>query len=214
MSRYRTLLFDLDGTLIDTRKGIMNCLRHTFDSLGLPQPDDPDRFLGPPLPYSFREFCGMNEEETSEAVRIFREKYSGEELFNAEVFSGITELLDALKERGYVLAVATCKVEKFAHLILDRFGISRYFNVIGGSTGTRVTKAEVIAHVRRELGDPDISQMLMIGDRDNDILGARAVGIDCLYALWGYGSSDEAREYGASAAVRTPTDCLVFVTTH
>lgn len=214
MSRYRTLLFDLDGTLIDTRKGIMNSLRHTFDTLGLPQPDDPDRFLGPPLPYSFRGFCGMNEEETSEAVRIFREKYSGEELFNAEVFGGITELLDALKERGYVLAVATCKVEKFAHLILDRFGISRYFNVIGGSTGTRVIKAEVIAHVRRELGDPDISQMLMIGDRDNDILGARAVGIDCLYALWGYGSSDEAREYGASAVVRTPTDCLVSITTH
>lgn len=214
MSRYRTLLFDLDGTLVDTRKGIMNSLRYTFDTLGLPQPDDPDRFLGPPLPYSFREFCGMNEEATSEAVRIFREKYSGEELFNAEVFGGITELLDALKERGYVLAVATCKVEKFAHMILDRFGISRYFNVIGGSTGTRVIKAEIIAHVRRELGDPDTSQMLMIGDRDNDILGARAVGIDCLYALWGYGSSDEAREYGASAAVRTPTDCLVSITTH
>lgn len=211
MSRYRTILFDLDGTLIDTRKGIMNCLRHTFDTLGLPQPDDADRFLGPPLPYSFREFCGMNEEETSEAVRIFREKYSRDELFNAEVFGGITELLDALKDRGYVLAVATCKIEKYAHLILDRFGISRYFKVIGGSAGTRVTKEEVIAHVRSELGDPDISQMLMIGDRDNDILGAKAVGIGCLYALWGYGSFAEACKYGASAAVGTPMDCLGYI---
>jgi phosphoglycolate phosphatase len=130
MSRYSTVIFDLDGTLIDTKRGILSCLEHTFNTLGLPQYPEPDRFLGPPLPDSFRRFCGMSESETDEAVRIFRERYSGEELFNAEAFRGIPELLGELKDNGYTLAVATCKVEKYAVSILAHFGIDKYFDAV------------------------------------------------------------------------------------
>lgn len=212
MSRYSTVIFDLDGTLIDTKRGILSCLEHTFNTLGLPQYPEPDRFLGPPLPDSFRRFCGMSESETDEAVRIFRKRYSGEELFNAEAFRGIPELLGELKDNGYTLAVATCKVEKYAVSILAHFGVDKYFDAVGGSVPERTQKREVIAHVLETLGISDTSRVLMVGDRDNDVLGAGQCGIGCLYALWGYGSEEEARGSGALGTVRDTEECFKAIT--
>lgn len=211
MSKYRTLLFDLDGTLTDTRPGIMRCLENTFATLGAPLPSDLDRFLGPPLPESFVRFCGMNEQQTERAVGIFRERYSNGELFNAKLFDGIPELLCKLTDYGFTLAVCTCKVEKYAKSVLEHFGIAKYFAIIGGSNETRTQKSEVIEYVLNSLDISDKSGVLMIGDRDNDIIGAEKCGLRCLYALWGYGSEAEAKKYNALAAVRSPKECLGFI---
>lgn len=211
MSGYSLLIFDLDGTLIDTKPGILKSLEHTFDTLGITERPDPALFLGPPLPDSFRRFCGMSESETDKAVRIFRERYSGSEMFNAEVFAGIRELLGRLKSSGYRLAVATCKVERYAVNILAHFGLDGYFDAVGGSVEGRTQKRDVIAHVLEQLGESDPSRVLMIGDRDNDINGAGQCGIGCLYALWGYGSIEEARSFGAEATVENAAECYSFI---
>lgn len=211
MSRYNTLLFDLDGTLLDTRAGVLACFEYTFNQLGLPPYHEPYKLLGPPLQYSFSTLCGLDEKATEKAVRIYRQKYRAECLFNAELFNGIEDMLCTLKENGYTLAVATCKMEKYAKIVLEHFGIAKYFDFIGGADENRFEKSEVIYHVMEELGITDTSRMLMIGDRDNDVKGAETFGITCLYALWGYGSAEEAKEVGALSAVYTPDECLNFV---
>ncbi len=204
MSRYKTLIFDLDGTLIDTKPGILKSLEHTFDTLAITDRPDPSLFLGPPLPDSFRRFCGMDKQETDEAVRIFRRRYSESELFNAEVFEGIPELLGRLKNCGHRLAVATCKVERYAEAVLKHFGLDGYFDVIGGSVENRTQKRDVIAHVISQLGETVSSRVLMIGDRDNDVSGAMSAGIKCMGVLWGYGSGRELALTGAEFIARTP----------
>ncbi|MDE6520614.1 MAG: HAD-IA family hydrolase [Ruminococcus sp.] len=210
--KYDTLIFDLDGTLADTRPGVLACFEYTLNKLGLPPYHDPYKFLGPPLQYSFSTLLGLDGKATEEAVRIYRQKYRTESIFDAELFNGIEDMLHTLKENGYTLAVATCKVEKFAEIFLKHFSIAKYFDFIGGADeNNRVEKSQVIYHVMEELGKTDTSRVLMIGDRDNDVKGAEILGIPCLYALWGYGSAEEASESGALTAVHTPYECLQFV---
>lgn len=211
MNRYDILIFDLDGTLVDTRPGVLACFKYTLNKLGLPPYHDPYKFLGPPLQYSFSTLCGLDEKATEEAVHIYRQKYRTESIFNAELFNGIEDMLRTLKENGYTLAVATCKMEKFAKIVLEHFGIAKYFDFIGGADENRYEKSQVIYHVMEELGKTDTSRVLMIGDRDNDVKGAETLGILCLYALWGYGSTEEASEVGALTVVYTPDECLQFV---
>lgn len=211
MSLYDILIFDLDGTLVDTKSGVLDCFKYTLDKLGLPSYHDPYKFLGPPLQYSFSTLCGLDEKTTEKAVNIYRQKYRTESIFNAELFSGVEDMLRTLKENGYTLAVATCKMEKFAETVLEHFGIAKYFDFIGGADENRYEKSQVIYHVMEELGKADTSRVLMIGDRDNDVKGAETLGIPCLYALWGYGSAEEASEVKALTAVYTPDECLRFV---
>lgn len=211
MSRYDTLIFDLDGTLVDTRQGVLACFEYTLNKLGLPPYHDTYKFLGPPLQYSFSTLCGLDEETTEKAVHIYRQKYRTEFIFNAELFNGIDDMLRTLKENGYTLAVATCKMEKFAEIVLEHFGIAKYFDFIGGADENRREKSQVICHVMEELGKTDTSHTLMIGDRDNDVKGTETLGIPCLYALWGYGSAEEAEEVKALASVNTPDECLRYI---
>lgn len=214
MSRYKTLLFDLDGTLLDTAPGILSSIRFALGELGIPEPPDMWRFLGPPLFVSLKEFCGLDDEKAQEAVNIYRKKYSTDgELFKSSVFDGVEELLKELKAAGLTLAVATSKPEPFAKRLIEHFGLTDHFDFIGGSglDNSRGSKGEVIEYVLEKLGQPDRGSALMIGDRRHDVLGAGECGIDCLYALWGYGSSEEAEESGALATVETPEECRNFI---
>lgn len=206
MMDYRYILFDLDGTLTDSREGIMKSLYYASEKLGFEIPDDPDRFLGPPLGDSFRMFCGMSDERADEAVRVFRERYSTVGLFENRVYDGIREMLERLRNAGMCLAVATCKLECYSVRIMDRFGLSGYFDVVGGADVSvgRITKAQVIEDVLARAGVTDRSQVLMVGDRQNDVLGAHQTGIECLGALWGYGSAEEFKGAGADYTAETP----------
>jgi phosphoglycolate phosphatase len=217
---YHYIFFDLDGTLTDSKEGILNCLRHAFRELGKPAPADQvlTKFIGPPLQNSFTQTCGFTEEETAEAIRLFEERYAAEGKFENQAAPGMVELCARLRERGYVLAVSSSKPERMCVPICEKFGIAPAMEVIVGSPPTGDwEKVDVIRETIRRLGltGADLERVLMVGDRKFDVQGARACGIDCVgVEFFGYAAPGELLESGAVAVARTPEELEQFILTH
>lgn len=202
-SRYEYLLWDLDGTLTDPAVGITTAAQLALRRSGIEVEDRNTlcKFIGPPLMDSFRDFYGFTDEEAARACGYFREYYNVQGLFENEMYEGIDLLLDRLSEAGYKLYVATSKPEPIAIQVLEHFDLARRFNFIGADTfdHLRPTKTTVIEYVLEQCGLADKrSRVVMIGDRKHDVIGAREAGIDSIGVLYGYGSAEEMREYGAT----------------
>ena len=206
MNSYDILLFDLDGTITDSTEGIVKCLENAIKQMGFELPEDTNKFLGPPIRQSFSEFCGMNPQQIDEAVGIFRERYSKTGLYENQVYEGVSEMLEELKNSGKRIMVATSKPEVYAKRIFKRAGLDRYFEIVGGAEldGSRDYKHEVIEYVLAKAGITDRNRVLMIGDRRQDVIGAHKTGIKCLGILWGFGSREELEEAGADYITETP----------
>ncbi|MDE6591488.1 MAG: HAD hydrolase-like protein, partial [Oscillospiraceae bacterium] len=198
---FRTILFDLDGTLTDSSPGILNSVRFAFDKMNLEIPDDEvlNKFHGPPLTYAFTEFCGMDALQAKQATAYYRERYNDYCVIENSLYDGIYDLLEQLKSAGKNLAVATTKPEFMAEKIISHFGIRHFFTAVCGAApdGANGKKADIIRNALEKCGETDLEQALMIGDRFYDIEGAKAVGIASVGALYGYGSSSELEEAGA-----------------
>lgn len=202
------VLFDLDGTLSDSARGILSSLRHAFAVNGL-QPLDPATewaVLGPPFYESLPPLIG--DVPLGSVIAAYREHYGAGGMFDTAPFAGVTALIAGLHAAGVRLAVATSKPEHYAAPIVAHLGLGRYFEVIGGDAldGSRGTKALVIADVLRRLGDPSPDEVLMVGDRRHDVEGAREHGIDCLGAAWGYGLPGELLAARPLAVCASPQD--------
>jgi phosphoglycolate phosphatase len=201
------ILFDLDGTLSDSAQGILAALRHAFAVNGLPPLDaDTERaILGPPFYESLPPLIG--DAPLMAVIDAYRDHYA-ESMFDTSVFPGVREVLDGLHARGTRMAVATSKPEYYAVPIVERLGLADYFETVGGDgrDGSRPTKALVIEHVLSRLGNLDTADVLMIGDRSHDIIGARAHGIDCVGVGWGYAVSGELDAASPVAICATPAD--------
>lgn len=199
---YTHLLFDLDGTLTDPAEGITRSVQYALRRFGIEVDDlhSLTPFIGPPLAESFREFYGFDDERIPEAIRVMREYFGSRGWRENRLYKGMPQLLGRLRAAGYTLAVATSKPVVFARRILDHFDLAQHFAFTGGAEldGRRQAKAEVIAHVLREMHVADAASCLMIGDRRHDIAGAVAVGMDSCGVLWGYGSREELAEAGAT----------------
>ena len=206
----KILLFDLDGTVVDTGPGIKNGVRYTLSKLNVPiqEGDTLDRFIGPPMHMSFPAFYGFSEELSLEAIRIYREYYSEEGLFECDVYPGIKELFVDLKKGGKTICIATSKPERFAKLILDKFSLSEYIDVMGGATmdGTRENKSDIINYVFEMIPGADRGNAVLIGDRHFDIDGAKACSVSSVGVLYGYGDREEFLLAGADAVVGTVDD--------
>jgi phosphoglycolate phosphatase len=213
MSQVQAVLFDLDGTLTDSRLGILRSARYAFERLSaakgreFPLPEDSELgwMIGPPLRESFAKLAGA---ENAEAVMAFyRERYVPTGMFENTVYEGIPGVLEALRSLGTRLFVATSKNEHDAGRILEHFGLASHFEGIHGARddGGRADKSELIAHVlEREGLHVGRDQIAMIGDRKFDAIGARHVGIAAIGALWGYGDRQELETAGADPIVETP----------
>lgn len=203
MTKYKFLLFDLDGTLTDSEEGIINCVRYGLQSCGFNVPEYKTlrAFIGPPLVESYQNLCGLSYEDTQRAVLKYRERYSEKGIFENKVYDGIPKLLYDLKNAGYRLALATSKPEIFAKRILSHFGIADAFDAAAGSSIEREdeTKADMIRLAMKRLGlkEEDKAEVLMIGDRRHDILGAKECGVSVLGVQYGYAPKGELSEYGA-----------------
>lgn len=195
------ILFDLDGTLTESAPGIINSLKYALKHLGITDYDKAilDKFIGPPLAVSFEKFFGFKGEKCNNAIKIYREYFSEKGLFENSVYAGVEDMLARLKSAGLKLAVATSKPEVFASRILDKFGLSGYFEVICGIPldNEKMTKAQVINRAIAELNTTDKQTVLMVGDRDYDVAGAHQNGIECMGVTYGYGSRSELEAAGA-----------------
>lgn len=201
------LLFDLDGTLTDPMEGITKSVQYALRSFGIDVEDRTElcRFIGPPLKESFEKFYGFEPEKAEEAVAKYREYFTPTGIFENEVYEGIPKMLKSLKEAGKTLILATSKPTLYAERILGHFGLDGYFTFVAGSNfdGTRVKKAEVIAYALEENKISDRSAVIMVGDREHDILGAKAVGVESVGVLYGYGNAEEFAQAGADYVAET-----------
>ncbi len=205
MKTYQVLLFDLDGTLTDPGKGITNSVAYALDKFGITVLDRRAlyTFIGPPLLDSFQKYYEFTLEQAEDAVAKYREYYRDRGIFECTVYDGIPKLLAELKQAGKRLVVATSKPEEFAIRVLEHFGLARYFDCVAGATmdASRGTKSQVIAYALEREKISDTSQVVMIGDREYDILGAKAFGMDGIGVSFGYGSREELEQAGAIAVV-------------
>ncbi|MEG1541521.1 MAG: HAD family hydrolase, partial [Oscillospiraceae bacterium] len=205
MKKYDYIFFDLDGTLSNSAPGIINSVLYALEKMNLPVGDRAQlkKFVGPPLSESFSRYYGLTPEEAGLAVKHFREYYQAHGIIENEMYPGIDTLLEKLKAGGKRLVVATSKPEPFAKKILARYGIDGYFDFIAGSTldETRVRKAEVITYALNACEISDKSRVVMVGDREHDIIGALANGLDTIGVLYGYGDRAELEAAGATYIV-------------
>lgn len=204
------LLFDLDGTLTNPQEGITKCVQHALRAFGIEEPDLEKLipFIGPPLIQSFMEFYNMSEGDARKAVAVYRERFGTVGLFENFPYPGIADMLAELKAQGKILAVASSKPTVYVRRILEKFELAPYFDVIEGSNldGTRVDKKEVIAEVLSQLDNPSADDLLMIGDRKFDVIGAREMGFGCVGVRFGFAAPDELEQSGAVYIADTVRD--------
>ena len=204
---YSAILFDLDGTIVDSAPGITATLAYTFEQMGLPIPTPSElvAYVGPPILDSFRDRAGFTPEQAQHALEIYRPQYLETGVYNATVYDGLPGVLRAIHSAGVPLSLATSKPELPATLILEHFGLASQFDIITGASADEVrsAKADVVAEalVRLEAFGADLSNPVMVGDREHDVHGAAAHGIPTIFVEWGYGSPAE--QAGTVASVST-----------
>ncbi len=204
------VLLDLDGTLTDSRLGIVRSIQHALRSLGHDAPEEPAllKYIGPPLHAAFREMLPVNKDSDIErAIAAYRERYVAVGIFENAVYPDVQGALELLRRRGARLFVATSKPQVFAQRILEHFEMNHYFDAIYGSEldGQRTDKIDLIAHV---LVKSHLHPMhtVMIGDRHHDVVGAITNGVGAVGVLWGYGSREELLSAGAQMLLDAPSE--------
>lgn len=208
--RYENIIFDLDGTITEPSKGIINAIIYALEKFGIKTDDITSlyRFIGPPLRDSFKDFYGFSSAQTEDAVRFYREYYSDRGLIENEIMPGMCEGLAALKKAGCKLYVATSKPEIYARKILENLNLADYFSFVAGSTldGTRDKKEDVIQYLLRQIpmDELNLEKTLMVGDRKFDIEGAKLCNLHHMGVTFGYGSRDELENAGAMYIADSP----------
>lgn len=201
-------LFDLDGTLTDSGKGIIHSVQYSLRKLGVSEPDENmlHAFIGPPLLESFQQICCMDSEQAVVAVAYYREYFRDKGLYENEVYRGIDDLLAELSKKSEIY-LATSKPEVFARQILNHFNLAKYFSGIFGASldGEISEKADVIQLVLDKIGETQRS-IYMVGDREHDVLGAKEHGVPCIGVLYGYGDREELLAAGAIKLAETPQE--------
>lgn len=224
------VLFDLDGTLTDSCEGITKSVQYGLEAVGIHEEnmDVLRRYIGPPLDFSFQQFHGLTGDDNAKAVSKYRQRYADKGLYENRVYDGIIDVLEALKKRGYVLALATCKPEKFAVPIMEHFQLAQYFTVMVGSDlegGARRHKSDVIEEVfvrlnkafngEAELTEDILTEMkadaVMVGDRNNDILGAKACQMESLGVRYGFAEPDELEDAGADYIIDSVVEIVAAI---
>lgn len=212
---FTCILFDLDGTIVDSAPGITNTLAYTFAELGRPVPshDELMKYVGPPILESFEKLGGLSLGEAAEALAIYRPRYLEAGALDASVFPGVGDVLRVVHAAGIPMSLATSKPETPATVMLSHFGLLDEFDIITGASADEVrsAKADVVAEALVRLRDfgADLSRPVLVGDRIHDVEGAAVNSVPTIFVEWGYGTSDEAA--GALTTVSTPAELQLLL---
>lgn len=205
MRTQQHVFFDLDGTVTDSKTGILNSVRHALEQFHISRTDaELLPFIGPPLRDSFSTLFPGDSARTAQAVAAYREYYQVRGMFENALYGGIADLLRDLRAAGRVVCLATSKPEPYALRILEHFGIAGLFDHVAGAElhGPRNSKEAVLRHACGLCRVRDMARCCMVGDRKYDVLGAHAVGMACVGVLYGYGSREELESAGVDVLCR------------
>lgn len=199
--RYKSVIFDFDGTICKTGEGVIKSAKYALEAFGYALPEDESElefFIGPPLLVTFQERYGADAQTAQELVKKYRERYTNIGIFESTLYDGIKGLLENLKRDGFKIGIASSKPAKYVETLLEHFGIIKYFDCVCGVTFTAdcESKASIISRCLAELRcSPE--EAFMVGDKKYDIEGAKANEMDSAGVLWGYGNKFEFIEAGA-----------------
>lgn len=211
----KAVLFDFDGTLVDSSEGIYKSLIYAFKADGKSIPDEATlrKFIGPPIYDSFKNLFGYKDEKIDWMIAKYRERYRAIGYREVEVYDGIPALLQRLHQNGIRIATASSKPRVFVEKILEEQNLLSYFSYIGGTEFDNISsdKTKIIENAMHALGVSP-AETLMVGDRLFDIRGAKGASVPCIAVLYGFGSREEFLEYGADYIVSTPKEIenLIF----
>ena len=215
MKKYDVIFFDLDGTIVDSAPGILESVKYALNFFGIKEENEEklNLFIGPPLFDAFSEHYNMNREDADLAVAKYRENYNeNKAVLKYSVYEEIEEVLRELKKAGKTICLATAKPLKFAEIILKDAGLYNYFDILNGASfdESKRTKTAVIKDTI-ESNNFEKEKILMVGDRENDVTGAKNNNIDVLGVLYGYGDEKELKDAGCENIVNKPKDILNFI---
>ena len=212
---YNYIFFDLDGTLTDPERGLLESFAYGLGKMGIKWAHKKElrRFIGPPLYTEWQEVYGFTPEESSRALDFFTEYYQVYGWWDNTIYGGVREMLSALKAAGKKIILATSKPEFFARKILKLFDIEQYFDFIAGAIADKIRdkKWEVLEHAYASIGAPDKSECLMVGDRKFDAEGAAICGIKSIGVLYGHGTLEELSSSTFEALMQTPDDVVSYL---
>lgn len=207
----KLILFDLDGTLVDTSQGIMECIQYAAEKLGYPELNEKQLrdFIGPPLKDSFMRCYGCDEEEAKRLMTMYRMHYREGALFHAKPYDGIIDLCKQLKNDGMTIGVATSKPQEFAEQILHRFGFDPYLDMIhGADMEGRLKKSDLIRLCMKDAGSQG---GIMIGDTEHDAKGAQEAGAQFVAVTYGFGNREEMLSYPRIGVAKTTLEILEII---
>ncbi len=211
MKKYDFIAFDLDGTLSDPERGLVEAFIYAFKKMGVKEYGDREslrRFIGPSLYEVWQDEFGFTKETVVEAIEKFREYYNIYGWWDNKMYNGIPEMLRELKARGKTVILATSKPEDTARKIISLFELGEYFDFQGGASGdTRDHKWQVLEYSMQAVNALPESTVL-VGDRKYDAEGARICGVDSIGVLWGHGSPEELSAAGFTYLAATPEEVL------
>ncbi len=194
MKQYQYIIFDVDGTLLDTAEGIVRAVKETMikENLEIPPETVFRTFIGPPIQNSFQKLYGIEMERAQEIATIFRNFYKQDDyILRAKPYEGINEVCKALLAAGRQIGIATYKRQDYAEKIMRHFHFDAYTDhIYGADHENRLKKVDIIRMCLERMGCGDYRQAVMIGDSDNDAIGAEALGIDFIGVTYGFGFCD------------------------
>ena len=207
MADFKYVIFDFDGTVADTGEGILKSLQYSFQAMGDPVPElsELEKFIGPPVYYSYTHFYGISEDMADLYIKKYRERYREKGIYESKVYPGVKELIISLKEKGVKVGIASSKPEQLIYAVADYLEITDLFDAIVGvksDNSKHSTKSGLITQAMDEMGAEDKNQVLMVGDRCFDIDGAHEAGVKCCGVLWGFGSTEEFEAHKADFIVK------------
>lgn len=199
--KYKYIIFDLDGTLSDSKEGITKSVQYALEKVGIIEEnlENLEHFVGPPMLEEYINAYGMSKDKALETLGYYRERYVPIGIYETKSFEGVKEILQILKEHGCGIGMATSKPENMAIEVAKYLEIEEYFDIICGADlkGPRQSKADVLNKLFEE-SDFVKEESVLVGDTKFDIEGANALGIDSIGVSWGTGTAEEMLNKGAS----------------